>query len=497
MEKLILAIDQGTTGSTILLINQRLEIVDREYQEILPSYPQPGWVEHDPNQIWEGTIGAAKRLVERQNGGGRAVVAIGITNQRETVCAWNPRSMIPYGKAIVWQCRRTSEACQELRRLGHEPMVRERTGLVLDPYFSASKIRWLLDHQPGLREKAQQGQVVFGTIDTFLLHRLTLGQALKTDVTNASRTSLMNLKTLAWDADLLSLFGIPQGVLPEIASSSEVYGKTKGLQFLPDGIPVAGMIGDQQAALLGQICDKKGDAKITYGTGCFLLVNTGSDPVASKNQLLTTLAWKIGNDTSYALEGSAFMGGATVQWLRDGLGIIKSSAEVETLAESAREEDMGDLSLVPAMTGLGAPYWDAEARGIISGITRGTTKAHIARAALAGIAHQNDDLLRAMAADLGAALRSVKVDGGAAQNNLLMQMQCDLAGVPLVRPKNLETTAYGAAIAAGLAVGLWKDIDAVRTAWKMDREFHPAMADQEVRKKRKRWENAIAKSRLR
>lgn len=495
MERNILAIDQGTTGTTVIILDPRLRPLAKETTEILPEYPRAGWVEHDLNKIWDGTVATVLRALKASGTHPASIAAIGITNQRETIGAWNPRNMVPAGNAIVWQCRRTADYCQSLRERGLEAKVNAKTGLVLDPYFSASKIRWMLENISGLREKAEKGAAVFGTIDTFLLHRLTMGAVHATDATNASRTSLMDLKTLVWDDEMLALFEVPRAALPEIRPSSGVIGKTRGLQFLPDDIPICGILGDQQAALFGQLCWEPGDAKITYGTGCFLLSNTGTKPVFSKNKLLTTVAWQIGDKIEYALEGSAFMGGAAVQWLRDGLGIISKSSEVEALARSARDEDMGDLVLVPAMTGLGAPHWDANARGMLAGITRGTTKAHIARATLEGIAHQNDDLLSAMIQDSGGKIKSLKVDGGAAVNDFLMQLQCDLAGVALVRPQMAETTALGAGIAAGLAAGVWSSREEVRRSWQLDREFHPAMRAEEIAVRRERWQLAIKRCR--
>ncbi len=495
MEKYIVAIDQGTTGTTVLVLSSQLEVLSRASTEILPEYPQPGWVEHDPDKIWEGTLSTIKSAILEAKIPPTSIAAVSITNQRETTCAWNRKNMVPVSKVIVWQCRRTAELCNHLKSQKKEEFVRNKTGLVLDPYFSGTKMRWILDNVDGAKEKAKKGDLAFGTIDTFLLNRMTMGQVYKTDVSNASRTLLMDLKTLDWDEDLLSLFGVPKSTLPTICSSSEIYGKTKAMQVLPDGIPICGILGDQQAALLGQMCLEKGDAKITYGTGCFLLVNTGKEIRPSKNGLLTTVAWKIGNETLYALEGSAFMGGATVQWLRDGLGIINSSNEVEAIAREAKVEEMGELALVPAMTGLGAPHWDAKATGIITGLTRGTNKSHIARAALEGIAHQNDELLDAMARDLGAELSSIRVDGGAAANDLLMQIQCDLAQTKLYRPKILETTALGSAIAAGLAAKIWGSFDDVKKAWALDKEFNAEIPQHLRERKKKNWDLAVKRCR--
>lgn len=496
MGKLILAIDQGTTATTALLIDESLSVVAKESTEILPTYPKAAWVEHDLNQIWEGTLLTIKKVLEKNSIAPGQIAAIGITNQRETVGAWSRRTMIPAGKAIVWQCRRTSERCEELRAAGKEKWIKEKTGLVLDPYFSGTKMEWLLNNTPGLKDKALAGDIAFGTIDSFLVYRMTFGAAHVTDVTNASRTMLMDLKTLSWDKELLNLFSIPESTLPKIMSSAEIYGRTKALQILPDGIPICGILGDQQAALFGQLCTGYGEMKCTYGTGSFLMANTGTKIVYSKNGLLTTVAWKIKDEVNYALEGSVFVAGAAVQWLRDGLGIIKSSSEVEALAKEAQDKDMGDLVFVPALTGLGAPHWNAEARGMIYGITRGTNKSHIARATLEGIAHQNDDLFSAIREDLGKDLQLIKVDGGASANDWLMQYQSDLAGANLQRPKVLETTALGAALAAGLAIGMWKDIPSLRQSWQLNKEFHPKMNDEQRKSKKARWNNAIRRANL-
>ncbi len=493
MEKNIVAIDQGTTGTTVLILNSKLEVLSRASTEILPEYPQPGWVEHDLDKIWEGTLTTIKKAILDGKVVPTSIGAVSITNQRETTCAWNRKNMVPLSKAIVWQCRRTADFCADLKEKGNEDLVRKTTGLVLDPYFSGTKMRWILDNVQGAKDKAESGDLAFGTIDTFLLNRMTMGAVHKTDVTNASRTLLMNLESLEWDEKMLELIGVPRSTLPEICSSSEIYGKTKAMQVLPDGIPICGILGDQQAALLGQMCLDKGDAKITYGTGCFLLVNTGDKPMPSENGLLTTLAWKIGKKTNYALEGSAFMGGATVQWLRDGLGMIQSSDEIETLARSATRKDMGSLAFVPAMTGLGAPHWNHNATGMLTGITRGTDRSHIALAALDGIAHQNDELLTAMATDMKSELSSIRVDGGAAVNDLLMQIQCDLADTKLLRPEILETTALGSAIAAGLAAGVWNSLEEVRSTWALNKEFNPKMDSAERKDRKSNWELAIKK----
>ena len=491
MAKLILAIDQGTTATTVLLIDSALNVVARASQEVLPTYPQYGWVENDLARIWEGT---KKTIVEALRGRQPSeIAAISITNQRETVGAWERDTGKPLHHAIVWQCRRTAARCEELRKVpGLVEHVKKCTGLVIDPYFSGTKIEWLLKNVPGLREKADSGAAVFGTIDSFLLHRLT--GAFSTDVSNASRLMLMDLRTLTWDRRMLETFGVSESCLPAIQPSAGEFGRTKGLGFLPDGIPVAGMLGDQQAALFGQLCLDPGDAKCTYGTGSFLMCNTGSDILYSRHGLLTTVAWKMDGKTAYALEGSSFVAGAAVQFLRDNLGLIKSSSEVEGLAREAKPEEMGDLVFVPALTGLGAPYWEAEATGMIYGLTRGTRKSHLARATLEGIALQNDALFTAVAEDIKPrALKRIKVDGGASANDLLMQLQCDLASIPIDRPKILDTTALGSGLAAGLAVGLWKSVDNLKDSWKIDKSFAPVMSAHERVALKEKWARAIRK----
>jgi glycerol kinase len=420
---------------------------------------------------------------------GADVAAIGITNQRETTGLWDRRSGRPLHHAIVWQDRRTTDECARLKAAGHEPRIREKTGLVLDPYFSATKIRWLLDNVKGAREKADQGQVAFGTIDSFLVWRLTGGEVHVTDVSNASRTLLMDLRTRQWERELLDLFGVPRSVLPEIRPSSAVYGTTRGVKVLPDGIPVAGIAGDQQAALFGQACFSPGEAKCTYGTGAFLLQNTGPEPVFSSRGLLTTVAWSVGGEVSYALEGSSFIAGAAVQWLRDGLGIIKKAADVEALAKQVK--DSGGVVFVPALAGLGAPHWRPEARGLVRGIDRGTTAAHLARATLEGIAFLIHDLAEAMRAEAHRPIPVFKVDGGASQNDLLMQTQADLLGVPVERPRLIETTAFGAAFLAGLAAGVWKDREEIRRGWKAGKRFEPRISPQEREAQVARWRKAV------
>jgi glycerol kinase len=473
MSKLLLAIDQGTTGSTAMLLDASLNVLgsfNREYPQI---YPQPGWVEHDPDAIWSSVRSAVLGVLEKTGRDAREIAGIGITNQRETTVVWRRNDHRPIHNAIVWQCRRTADRCRALTAAGHTDYVRATTGLVLDPYFSGTKIGWILDHVEGARAAANAGQLAFGTIDTFLVWRLTGGLTHATDVSNASRTLLMSLATGDWDEQMLATLEVPRSMLPQIRASSGDFGVTRGLDFLPDGIPIAGVAGDQQSALFGQACFAPGEAKCTYGTGAFLLMNTGQTPVFSTHGLLTTAAWRLGDTMTYALEGSAFIAGAVVQWLRDQMQFFKSSAEIEDLAGSVN--DSNGVVLVPALTGLGAPHWNPDARGVLWGITRGTTRAHVARAALEGIAMQNRDILEAMENDLGRRLTLLRVDGGAAANNLLMQFQADVLDVPISRPRTIETTALGAALLAGLAVGMFSGLDAIRATWKEDRQFTPVM----------------------
>ena len=492
MPDVILAIDQGTTGSTVLLLDSQLKTLAKVNREFRQIFPQPGWVEHDPEDIWtsvEETIAAA--MAEAGVTADR-IAAIGITNQRETTVLWDRATGRAVHNAIVWQCRRTADRCAALAETGFGAQVRERTGLVLDPYFSGTKLAWLLDHVDGARARAEAGELAFGTIDTFLTWRLTGGATHVTDLSNASRTMLMGIESLTWDEGMLDTLRIPSPVLPAIRSCSEVYGHTRGLGVLPDGIPVSGMAGDQQAALFGQIGFEPGNAKCTYGTGAFLVLNTGDRPVRSDNGLLTTIGWKLGDQVVYALEGSVFVAGAAVQWLRDGLRMIDAAPEIEALAASV--PDSGGVFFVPALAGLGAPHWNARARGVICGLDRGTTRAHLARATLEGIALQNVDILRAMEADLCHPLTLLRVDGGAAANDLLMQMQTDLLGVPIVRPRMLETTAAGAAMLAGLATGVWSGLDDLRSAWKEDRRFEPSMSRDEADAKIAAWHEAVRKA---
>ncbi|MCX6925248.1 MAG: glycerol kinase GlpK, partial [Verrucomicrobia bacterium] len=473
----MLALDQGTTSSRAILFDHAGAIRASAQKEFPQLFPQAGWVEHNPREIWSSQLEVARTALALAGLRAGDVAAIGITNQRETTVVWDRRSGEPIYNAIVWQDRRTAGFCDDLKRMGHGELITRKTGLVIDAYFSGSKIRWLLDHVPGARERARGGELAFGTIDTWLLNKLTGGALHLTDPSNASRTLLFNLHTGAWDEELLRLLDVPREMLPEVRSSSEVYGETAP-ELFGNPIPIAGIAGDQQAALFGQNCFTRGLAKNTYGTGCFMLMNTGTKPVASRHQLLTTVAWKAGAQTDYALEGSVFIGGAVVQWLRDGLGLIKSSADVEALAASV--PDCGGVYLVPAFAGLGAPHWDQYARGTITGLTRGTTGGHIARAALEGIAFQVADVLDVMREDSGIRLPELRVDGGASANNLLMQFQADLLQVPVVRPKVAETTALGAACLAGLAVGFWKDRAEVQQSWQPDRTFEPAKRPDEV-----------------
>ena len=489
---IILALDQGTTSSRAILFDSGgtiRAVAQREFRQI---FPQSGWVEHDPNEIWQSQHAAAREVLAKAGVSTGEVAAIGITNQRETAIIWDRRTGEPIHNAIVWQDRRTSGFCDQLKRDGHLPTVQEKTGLVIDAYFSGSKVRWLLDNVPGARQRAQRGELAFGTVDSWLLWKLTGGAIHVTDVSNASRTMLYNIRTRQWDDDLLRLINVPRAVLPEVRSSSEVYGQTAAGVF-DRPLPIAGIAGDQQAALFGQACFSRGLAKNTYGTGCFMLMNIGTEPAASRHNLLTTVAWEIGGRTEYALEGSVFIGGAVVQWLRDGLGIVKSAAEIESLASSV--PDSGGVYVVPAFAGLGAPHWDQYARGTITGITRGTTSAHLARAALESIAFQVADVLDVMRQDSGVAMAELRVDGGASANDLLLQFQADLLGVPVVRPKVTETTALGAAYLAGLAVGYWKSRDDVQAKWAVQKRFEPKMDRGHAGHRRKRWAEALRRSR--
>lgn len=493
----ILAIDQGTTGTTVNIVHAKggspVARVNQEYRQI---YPRAGWVEHKPEEIWKSVTGTIESCLKKGRVKPHEIAAIGITNQRETVVLWERKSSRALHNAIVWQDRRTADECEKWKRDGVEPMIKEKTGLVIDPYFSASKIRWLLENVNGTRARAEAGALAAGTIDSYLLWRLTGGESFKTDVSNASRTQLMNVATGAWDDDLLKFFGVPRELLPEIADSSGLFGTTKGLKVLPDGIPITGIAGDQQAALFGQACFEEGESKCTFGTGSFLLINSGPRMVRSKSGLLTTVAWRLKGDTqmTYALEGGAFICGAAVQFLRDQLGFIKESREIEKLASTVRDTE--GVEFVPALVGLGAPQWDPYARGMICGLTRGTTRAHIARATLEAMALQNTDILLAMQKDLGGTLRSVRVDGGAAANGLLMQMQADFLGVEVVRPQMIETTSAGAAFLAGHGAGLFSDLAEIRRTWKSERTYKPRLDEAARSERLKRWHLAIKRARV-
>lgn len=488
MRNYIVAIDQGTSSSRAIVFDKDGISRSVSQKEFTQYFPEPGRVEHDPMEIWGTELSVMAEAMATLGLTGEDIAAIGITNQRETTIVWDAATGRPVYNAIVWQDRRTSGYCDSLKA-AHTDMIRSKTGLIIDAYFSATKIRWILENVPGARARAERGELRFGTVDSWLVWNLTGGQAHITDVTNASRTMLFNINTLQWDDDLLELFDIPKSMMPEVKSSSEVYGMT---DLLGDDVPVAGIAGDQQAALFGQMCTEPGSVKNTYGTGCFLLMNTGEKPIMSKNQLLTTIAWKIGDKVNYALEGSVFVAGSAVQWLRDGLGIIRKSSEIESLAASV--PDNGGVYVVPAFTGLGAPYWNQHAQGSIYGLTRGTTAAHIARATLEGIAFQTMDVVSAMEKDAGVTLGELKVDGGASRNNLMMQFQSDILRTKVVRPEVTETTALGAAYLAGLAVGFWKDIDEVKKQWKAERVFEPQAAEDEVSKAKNAWAQAVART---
>lgn len=488
MEQYIISLDQGTSSSRAIVFDHKGEIKAVAQQEFRQIFPQSGWVEHDPHEIWSSQASVIAGAIASIGINGLNIAAIGITNQRETTIVWDRESGEPVYNAIVWQDRRTSAYCDALKSEGKTDFIREKTGLIIDAYFSATKIKWILDHVGGAREKAEAGKLIFGTVDSWLIWRLTRGDVHVTDVTNASRTMLFNIHKLEWDEELLALFDIPGSMMPEVKSSSEVYGCTTTTMFAHK-VPIAGIAGDQQAALFGQMCTEPGMVKNTYGTGCFLLMNSGDKPVYSKNNLLATIAWKIGDEVTYALEGSIFVGGAIVQWLRDGLGIVRSSSEIEALA--SRVPDNGGVFFVPALTGLGAPYWNQYARGAISGISRGTTAAHIARAALEGIAYQTMDVVNAMQKDAEIELKELRVDGGAAANNLLMQFQADVLGADVIRPKVIETTALGAAYLAGLAVGYWIDLEEIKQQWQVDKHFEPTAEQKIIHELKGGWRDAV------
>ena len=488
MSRYILALDQGTSSSRAIVFDkdgQAKAVAQKEFTQI---FPKPGWVEHNPMEIWSSQAAVIAEAITSIDINGLDIAGIGITNQRETTIVWDAETGEPVYNAIVWQDRRTSEYCDSLKEAGLTDTIRSKTGLIIDAYFSATKIRWILENVPGAREKAEQGKLRFGTVDTWLIWMLTRGEVHVTDVSNASRTMVYNIHDLCWDKELLELFGIPESMMPQVKSSSEIYGYTKTTLFAHE-VPVAGIAGDQQAALFGQMCTDPGSVKNTYGTGCFLLMNTGEKPIMSHNNLLTTIAWKIGDKVNYALEGSIFVAGRVVQWLRDGLGIIRSSSEVEALAASV--PDNGGVYYVPALTGLGAPYWDQYAKGCIYGLSRGTTAAHIARAALEGIAFQTMDIVNAMEKDAGVRLAELKVDGGASRNNLLMQFQADILSTSVIRPKVTETTALGAAYLAGLAVGFWESIDYIKSQWAVETAFEPKADDADIAALKDGWKDAI------
>lgn len=491
MEKYILALDQGTSSSRAIVFDGHGQAKAVSQKEFTQIFPKPGWVEHNPMEIWSSQASVIAEAITSIDINGLNIAAIGITNQRETTIVWDAETGTPVYNAIVWQDRRTSEYCDSLKRDGRTDLIRSKTGLIIDAYFSATKIRWILDNVEGARQKAEEGKLRFGTVDTWLIWMLTRGEVHVTDVSNASRTMLFNIHTLEWDKELLTLFNIPESMMPQVKSSSEVYGYTKTTLFAHE-VPIAGIAGDQQAALFGQMCTEPGSVKNTYGTGCFLLMNSGERPIMSSNNLLTTVAWKIGDKVNYALEGSIFVAGSVVQWLRDGLGIIKSSSEVEELAASV--PDNGGVYFVPALTGLGAPHWDQYAKGSVYGISRGTTAAHLARAALEGIAFQTMDIVNAMQRDAEITLKELKVDGGASRNNLLMQFQADILGTSVIRPTVTETTALGAAYLAGLAVGYWESLDHIKSQWGVDTEFTPSAAAEEVDALKKGWADAIRRT---
>ena len=482
----IMSLDQGTTSSLAIIFNRHGETISVAQKPFTQHFPTPGWVEHDAKEIWGSQIAVLTEALAKSGLEAKDIAAIGVTNQRETTVVWDRATGEPVCNAIVWQDRRTAKYCDSLH--DKRDWIRGKTGLIIDAYFSATKVKWILDNVENARKRAERGELCFGTIDTWLIWNLTKGEVFVTDPSNASRTMLYNIHTLDWDDELLALFDIPRSILPEVRASSEVYG-TVSTRYLEHPVPIAGIAGDQQAALFGQLCTEKGMLKNTYGTGCFLLMNTGDEAVTSKNNLLTTIAWKVGGKTTYALEGGVFVGGAAVQWLRDGARIIRTSADINTLA--ATVEDNGGVYFVPALTGLGAPYWDSYARGAFFGITRGTTDGHLARATLEGIAFQVYDIVKAMEADAGAQTRELRVDGGASMSDYLMQTQADIFGFDIVRPKTVETTALGAAYLAGLATGYWEDIDSIRKQWKIDKTFTPQLPPERVKEMLHYWHKAV------
>ncbi len=491
MEKFILAFDQGTTSSRAIVFDKAGTIKSVAQKEFEQIFPKPGWVEHEPNEIWASQAAVAAEAISKIGINGKDIAAIGITNQRETTIVWDRETGEPVYNAIVWQDRRTAKYCDSLKEQGLEELIRQKTGLVIDAYFSGTKVKWILDNVEGARNKAEAGKLAFGTVDSWLIWKLTRGDKHVTDVTNASRTLLYNIQDNCWDKELLEIFNIPESMLPTVTASSEIVGHTRTTIFAHE-IPIAGIAGDQQAALFGQQCTQPGMAKNTYGTGCFMLMNTGNKAIKSENNLLTTIAWKINGEVTYALEGSIFIAGASVQWLRDQLGLISSAPEIEKLALTV--EDNGGVYFVPALTGLGAPHWDQYARGIVVGITRGTSNGHFARATLEGIAFQVMDVLKAMEADSAIEIKELRVDGGAAANNLLLQFQSETLQSPVIRPKQLETTALGAAYLAGLAVGYWKDLDELQSQWAKDRIFTPEIAPEKMAKSIRKWAKALSKA---
>ncbi len=493
MSGFLLSIDQGTTGSTALLLAPDGRVLGRANREFPQHFPKPGWVEHDLDEIWQSVVEAVRAAIAESGVDPSSCLGIGITNQRETTVLWDRNTGQAVHRAIVWQDRRTADRCRQLKEAGQEPLFRKRTGLVLDPYLAGTKLEWLLEHVDGAKARAERGELAFGTIDSWLVYRLSGGRAHVTDASNASRTLLYDIEAQRWDEELAALLGVPMALLPDVRSSSEVYAKTSEIPGFPDGVPIAGMAGDQQAALFGQTCFEVGDAKCTYGTGAFLLMNTGKRLVHSENGLLTTIAWRLGNETIYALEGSAFIAGAAVQWLRDGLGLIASSDEIERKAREV--EETGDVVFVPALAGLGAPHWDPHARGLIYGLTRDTTAAHLARATLEGIAFQIVDLVDAMQADAGRSITRLRVDGGAARNDLLMQFEADMLGVTIDRPENVETTALGAAYLAGMAVGIFDGLSSIEHAYRIERSFEPRMTQGERNGHLRRWRDAVRRAR--
>ena len=488
MQQYILALDQGTTSSRAIIFDKKGSIVSSAQKEFTQFFPQSGWVEHDANEIWSTQFGVAAEAISKAGLSAENIAAIGITNQRETTIVWDRNTGVPVYNAIVWQDKRTASFCDELKAKGLDKLIQEKTGLIIDAYFSATKVKWILDNVAGAREKANKGELCFGTVDSWLLWNLTKGQVHATDVSNASRTMMCNIHTLQWDGELQDIFGIPGSMLPKIRSSSEVYGHTQNI-LSAHNIPIAGIAGDQQSALFGQMCTQPGMVKNTYGTGCFMLMNTGEKPVASTNNLLTTVAWKVNGTTHYALEGSVFIAGAIIQWLRDSLGFIKTSAEVELLATQVKDSE--GVYVVPAFAGLGAPHWNQHARGIITGLTRGSNASHIARAALDSIAYQTMDVLKAMEADSGISIKELRVDGGATVNNLLMQFQSDIMNTTVIRPVITETTALGAAYLAGLAVGYWPNMEAIQNQWQVDKKFTAAMDEEERKKLTKQWQRSV------